>query len=512
MISSSACLFPVKCIESHPIVCIGQCPLTTKNCWCLRNTPRCIDFDFSEQLRLQSGWLAMMLRHSTAGGVLHTATCRRATFCVVAADRGLDMCPETKRPLTSSRLQPDTELRRRVLAWLKAKKGVLQAQAAQPRAPTAQQPQQADSGASHGGVSPAASPGPSPRGLNELIRQASGGQDDRELRSALDPPNGSERGQQTDLTASPADGIARLRLHTPQPAPPPPQAADATSALPPRPVPSIFAQKWAQQQPQPDVQSEPATTEQATEQQSSAPAEPPQQQPPAQPKSVFADRWGAPSADARLPSPPPPHQQPPPPDPQPSATTSIFADKWAAPEADTLSAEEPPEDAQPPTPPAQQPPRPPARSVFADKWASQGAGSGDIDSEPAAPASATAAAAEAPHPVQPEPSQTSFVAFAAAKKRAAQPPQEADSPVAAAAAPESRDPQRYAAAQQAVDAVPQSPASEGLATSPPQRPPGQWGPPVRTYSHYHEQRRASHEQSLATVAAAQQRWGNASRC
>lgn len=33
--------------------------------------------------------------------------------------RGLDMCPQTQTRLTSSKLEPDPELKLRVLAWLK---------------------------------------------------------------------------------------------------------------------------------------------------------------------------------------------------------------------------------------------------------------------------------------------------------------------------------------------------------------------------------------------------------
>ena len=33
--------------------------------------------------------------------------------------RGLDMCPQTQTRLTSSKLETDPELKRRVLAWLK---------------------------------------------------------------------------------------------------------------------------------------------------------------------------------------------------------------------------------------------------------------------------------------------------------------------------------------------------------------------------------------------------------
>lgn len=43
--------------------------------------------------------------------------------------RGLDTCPQTKAHLTSSRLAPNNDLKRRVLAWLKAKRAELQSHA-----------------------------------------------------------------------------------------------------------------------------------------------------------------------------------------------------------------------------------------------------------------------------------------------------------------------------------------------------------------------------------------------
>ena len=46
--------------------------------------------------------------------------------------RGLDTCPQTKVPLTSSRLAPDNEVKLRVLDWLKAKRTELQLQAGRP--------------------------------------------------------------------------------------------------------------------------------------------------------------------------------------------------------------------------------------------------------------------------------------------------------------------------------------------------------------------------------------------
>lgn len=531
------------------------------------------------------------------------------------------MCPETQVRLTSSKLEPDAELKRRVLAWLKvrsghvsklqptrlnadqttracsvldvsspgttqptsqvqswltscllaytylqAKKDALQARASQPGTPTAPR-------SPTGGASSAESPAPSPRtDLNELIRQANDGLTDSEVQSAV--AAGREGRSQAAEPAAAANGMARLNLYPPAAASSKPQHGGpaepeqrASAAVPaassaPRAMPSIFANRWAEHQ-QPQAAAEPdmaAAVQRAAQAAGSSPpgaarpSTPPAQQPPRPPtKSVFADKWGPPPEEERPPTPP---ARPPTP---PASNKSVFADKWAAPAAEARLPtppaasksvfadkwEAPAGEAQPATQPA------PTSSIFADRWASQGGAASAAAGPPASsppPASSSAAAAQP---------QTSFVKFAAAaKKRAPLPPGStatAGSPPGTAAAfpattaglaaamasstasvtssnavpqlPEARGPRRYAATNKAVQAV--LPTSVPLSTSPPlsasqplpASPPQQhhqrqqpWGPPVRSYSYFHEQHRNRHEQSLATVAAAQQRWGNQSKC
>jgi len=449
------------------------------------------------------------------------------TSLTLQSCRGLDTCPETKRRLTSSRLASNEQLKRQVLTWLKGKKDALQAQAA---AQAMQQTPQAAAAGSRVPQECADAPGC----LNDLIRRASTGLDAAAAAAAAD-----------GIT----DGVTCLSVHQPTAAAgnaivgdslelAASVAAQATSMAPssnggdlggaacgalakpaPRPVASVFSKQWATQDsvPEPAAAPEPELDEQAkpAEEHPPQPAQQPQQQQPAaRPvKSIFASRWtegGGSSASAEPAASSLPDS---------AAAQQVVQQPGAAAALGGGSQQAAGEPRMPvsiawldmlhqanrPTPPAT-----PMASPDAGDSAAPGGGSFRITrletleakdlhvAQDGATVNKSQPTAEPPGGGDPQAtSVTSGVAGeSVAPQAAAELPGQPGTPQ-----------QQRPASPPAASPLPH----EQQVQAPQPQHSGSWAEPVSTYSYYSEQRQSSYEMSLATVAAAQQRWGNQSR-